>query len=183
MGQLKQLLPFGNGTLLSHAIEVAREAGFSPIIVVLGAQAERVEESIRSLPVEIVHNPDWRLGMGSSVSVGMKHILEAGTEAVALLVGDQPRVPATRLIAMRTLLESGPALVVAAAYNDTLGVPAIFKRALFTRLAALKPQAGAKSLLFDKDVPVTAYELPEAAIDIDTPEDFAKQCRSEPMQL
>ena len=183
MGQLKQLLPFGSGTLLSHAVDVAREAGFEPIVAIVGAQAERVEESIRSFPVEIVHNPDWKLGMGSSISTGMKRIETSNAREVAILVGDQPQITAAHLIQMRKLFESVPAAAIAAEYNGTLGVPAIFKRELFGRLAELPPEAGAKSILLDPELNVVRYQLPEAAVDIDTPEDFAKQCSSERKQL
>jgi molybdenum cofactor cytidylyltransferase len=179
MGQLKQLLPFGSGTLLTHVIDVAREAGFEPILVVVGALGERVEESIRSLAVEIVHNPDWKLGMGSSISTGVKRIDSSNAREVAILLGDQPQITAAHLIQMQKLFESVPAAAVAAEYNGTLGVPAIFKRELFGRLAGLAPEAGAKSILLDPELSVVRYQLPEAAVDIDTPEDFAKQCSSE----
>ena len=73
---------------------------------------------------------------------------------------------------MRRLLYTGTAPIVAAEYSATIGVPALFKRELFGTLAVLAPDAGARHLLRDSGFAVTAFPLPEAAMDIDTPEDF-----------
>lgn len=174
MGKPKQLLPFGQGTLLTHAVDTALEAGFAPLLVVVGAQADAVQASIASKPVEIVQNQHWNSGMGSSIVAGVNHLQEMGADsaAVAVLLGDQPLITAAHFAEMRTLLVNGNASVVVAEYNGTLGVPAIFKRHLFSHLASLNPEAGAKTLLLDSGLKVAPYKLPEAAVDIDTPEDF-----------
>src|SRR5690242_9533398 len=78
MGSLKQLMPFGRGTLLTHAIEQAQQAAFAPVIVVLGAHADRIRAALSQFDVEIVHNPDWETGMGSSVRAGLRHFQKNG---------------------------------------------------------------------------------------------------------
>ncbi len=175
MGTLKQLLPFGHGTLLGHAIDVAGEAGFSPILVVVGADAEAVQSSIASKPVEIVRNPDWKTGMGSSIQAGVHRFQELGLDsaAIAILVGDQPLVTPAHLKEMRKLLNTGRAAVVAAEYGGTLGVPALFRRNLTSRLLSIPAHAGAKSVLTDPILKIAAFPLPEAATDIDTPQELA----------
>lgn len=175
MGKLKQLLPFSGGTLVQHAIQQARKAEFDPIIVVVGAEAEAVRAAIATQPIEIVYNEDWELGMGGSVAAGVRRLQEASTDsaAVAILLADQPLVTAIHLSAMRTLLHTEKASIVAAAYNETIGVPALFKRALFPVLASLEPEAGARHILRDSAFRVAEFPLPEAGTDIDTPEDFA----------
>ena len=175
MGRPKQLLPFENGTLLTHAIDTAKRAQFNPLIVVLGAEADAVEKSIAAKHVQIVRNPSWQAGMGSSISTGVKHLqkMTADSVAVAILLGDQPLVTPDHLDGMRQMFLSGDEVIVAAEYKGTVGVPAIFGRPLFERLASLKPDAGAKSILSSPEFKVASYHLPEAATDIDTPEDFA----------
>jgi molybdenum cofactor cytidylyltransferase len=74
---------------------------------------------------------------------------------------------------MRELQAQSSAHIVAAEYGGGYGVPALFVSDLFARLEALPPDAGAKSLLREGELPVLAYPLPEAAIDIDTPGDLA----------
>ena len=175
MGSLKQLLPLGKSTLLGRTIDVAAEAGFSPVIVVVGAEAEAVRASIACKRVDIVSNPEWRTGMGSSIRAGIQHFQRLGAEsaAIAILVSDQPLVTAAALREMRKLLNLSRASVVAAEYGGTLGVPALFRRSLVSRLMSLPAQAGAKVLFKDPNLKVAAFALPEAGIDVDTPEDFA----------
>lgn len=170
MGRLKQLLPYRGKTFLQHAIEQAANAGLSPVVVVTGAQAELVEESIRSERVEIVRNHAWPSGMGSSIAAGIRRVQDMDVEAVAILLADQPLVTAEHLRAMAGRISSSR--IVAAAYSDTLGVPAFFRWEMFSALASLAPEAGASKLLRASH-DVYAYALPEAAVDVDRPEDFA----------
>lgn len=175
MGKLKQLLPYRGRTLVEHSIQQAVEGGFHPIIVVVGAEADAVRSTIAVQPVDIVHNRQWQSGMGSSIAAGIRQLQESGAEsaAVAILLGDQPLVTAEHLAAMRTLLHTRENPVVAAQYEGTIGVPALFKRELFSMLASLPPDAGARHLLRSSTHGITEFPLPEAAVDIDTPTDFA----------
>jgi molybdenum cofactor cytidylyltransferase len=175
MGQLKQLLPFGNTTLLGHAIQHAQQAAFERLVVVLGAEAGRVHEAIRPLSVDTVVNENWQAGMGSSITTGLHHLETTGDplSAVAILLADQPHVGAEHLLALRELLENTGLSVAAAEYGGKPGVPALFRREKFSLLSALPPEAGARHLLRHSDLPMARYPLPEAAADIDTPSDFA----------
>jgi molybdenum cofactor cytidylyltransferase len=168
MGQLKQLLRYREKTLVEHAVEQALAAGFDPVIVVVGAEADSVRATLWTLPITLVENSLWHLGMGSSIAAGVGVLADA--QAVAILLADQPLVEARHLREMQALLDASEASAVAAQYNGTLGVPAVFKRELFVALKSLDPAAGARSLLRAQAV---AFPLPEAAMDIDTPQDFA----------
>ena len=175
MGHIKQLLPYRSSTLIRHAIEQAREARFAPLIVVLGSKSAEVRENIAGLPIEITENSEWQLGMGSSIVCGMHTLQTAAPEsaAVAILLADQPLVTTDHLCRMQALLSTDwPA--VAAEYSGSLGVPALFQRALFPALLSLPPKAGAKQLLRELGDAVRSFPLPEAAMDIDTPEDYAR---------
>lgn len=175
MGSLKQLLPFGEGTLLTNAIRQAHSAGFERIAVVVGAEAARVAESIAREPVEVIENPDWELGMGSSIRAGVKRIRQWRPlpDVIAILLADQPLIEARHLLAMRELQAQTNARIVAAQYGSGYGVPALFASDLFAKLESLPPDAGARALLRGGEFPVIEYPLPEAATDIDTPGDLA----------
>ncbi len=174
MGKLKQLLPYRGKTFVQHAVAQALEARFDPVVVVVGAEAEAVRAVIAKERVHIVHNQDWLSGMGSSISAGVKRMQQEGFEsaAVAITLADQPLVTAEHLLAMRRQVHVSGAAVIAAQYNDTLGVPAIFARRMFGALLNLPPEAGARHLLRQPGLRVKAFPLPEAATDIDTPEDW-----------
>ncbi len=69
MGQPKQLLPWGNRTLIEHQILTLQKAG-QPVNVVLGSNSDLVMPVIEKYPVNIFVNPNWESGMGSSISFG-----------------------------------------------------------------------------------------------------------------
>ncbi len=175
MGKLKQLLTVSEKTLLEHAVAGALEACFDPIIVVVGAESDLVRSKLAAQPVAILENQHWQTGIGSSIAAGVRYLqaLETDSAGAVILLCDQPLVKGNHLRAMRDRFARGGADVVAARYNGTLGVPAIFKRSLFTALTALDPATGARSLLRDPGRQVIAFDLPEAAVDVDTPEDLA----------
>jgi molybdenum cofactor cytidylyltransferase len=179
MGRLKQLLPFRGKTLMEHAVAEAREADFHPIVVVLGADSQAVRNVLTTLDVLIVENSRWQSGMGSSIAAGVEYLEASGADAdaAAILLADQPLVTAGHLKQMARLMLQSPAAVIAAHYGGTVGVPALFRRYLFPQLISLPAEAGARSLLRDSKLQVTPFDLPEAATDIDTPDDFAALAR------
>lgn len=174
MGKLKQLLPYGDSTFVQHAIRQVLEAQFDPVVVVVGAGAEAIQAAIAKERVHIVYNEHWKSGMGSSVSAGVRRIQEEGFDsaAVAITLVDQPLVTTEHLRAMRREAHLSGTAVIAAQYNGTLGVPAVFARKMFGTLANLPPEAGARHLLRQPELQVKAFPLPEAAMDIDTPDDL-----------
>jgi molybdenum cofactor cytidylyltransferase len=176
MGQLKQLLPYRGRTLVQHAVHQALLARFDPVLVVVGAESAAVRSSVASQKSVIVENTYWQSGMGSSISAGVRWLQKEGTEAaaIAILLADQPLVMAHHLEEMRTLLHLTSADAISAEYNGTLGVPALFKRRLFTTLAKLPPDTGARHLLRQPGVNVEPFYLPEAAKDVDTPLDYER---------
>jgi len=174
MRSIKQLLPYGGGTLLTHTIQQAQLAGFDRIIVVVGAYAAEVRSAIRDLAVEVAENEDWETGMGSSIFAGMQQLETAGpkTSLLAILVADQPHISAEHLRQMRRVAADAQTPVTASSYNGILGVPAFFRSEVFPLLASLGGDAGARRLFRGGEVEVTPFPLPEAAVDVDTPEDF-----------
>ena len=168
MGRAKQLLTYRGKALVEHAAEEALASEFDPVIVVVGANAESVRATVAELPVVIVENPEWESGMGSSIAAGMRVLPDC--DGVAILLIDQPLVTAVHLRGMRGSFSGD---IVAARYNDRLGVPAIFPKRLFRSLSALHGHEGARSVLRAADERVMAFDLPEAAMDVDTPADLA----------
>lgn len=174
MGSLKQLLAYQGRTFVQRAVSLAIEARFHPVILVVGAEASSVQAAVASQRVLIVQNTHWEEGMGSSVAAGVRQLQQEQTDvaAVAILLADQPLIEAGHLDRMRTEFHQSGAAIVAAEYSNTLGVPALFQRALFDALAHLPPAAGARRLFADPTLKVHRFPLPEASMDIDTPEDL-----------
>lgn len=67
LGEPKQLLSFQGQTLLRRIAEVDLASCYRPIVVVLGAYSQRLRSEVDALPIRIVHNPHWSMGMSTSI--------------------------------------------------------------------------------------------------------------------
>ncbi|GAB3536469.1 hypothetical protein GCM10027443_26870 [Pontibacter brevis] len=174
LGKPKQELLYQGATLLQHATQAALDSACKPVVVVLGANTDKLSTGLPDETVVTVHNPEWQEGMASSLRYGLSALVELAPEVsdVIFMVCDQPFVDATllnRLIQVKK--ESGKG-IVACAYGDTLGTPALFDKAYFKELMALEGKGGAKEFLFKYNHDTSAVPFPQGAIDIDTPADY-----------
>lgn len=174
LGRPKQLVTLAGKSLLRRAAEAAVASGASPVVVVLGNEAESFLPELAGLPVLSVTNPDWQQGMGSSLSCGVRALqAEASSPtAVLLMVCDQPRITSAHL---RALWEryAGSGKVIAVRHGGRPGVPAIFPAQYLPQLASITGDKGARSLLAGlAGEAIEIFDLPEAVLDLDTPEDL-----------
>ena len=169
LGEPKQLLVIGGETLLERAVRTARQAGCSPVVVVLGAEAERIRERCDLGGAQVIENPEWPDGMASSVRAGVEAARHA--DGIVLMTCDQPAVTAEHL---RAVMASGE--VMASAYSGRRGVPAYFPETNFPALMKLAGDSGARELLLT----ASAIELPGGELDVDTEADRAEAERRYP---
>jgi len=168
----KQLLPFRGKPLVRHSAEVAL-AAFQPLIAVVGANAAEVEAALAGLPVQVVHNPLWERGVGTSIQAGVSRAEELGLEGVVLLPADQPLVTAEHLSALREKQETSGKPIVASRYAGTVGVPVLFSRQYFPHLLRLEPAKGCKGIIKSNEQHALLVDCQAAEFDIDTPDDYA----------
>jgi molybdenum cofactor cytidylyltransferase len=174
LGRPKQLLEIEGRPLVARAAEAALAAGASPVVVVLGANSELIRPALQGLDIGLVLNQDWAEGMASSVRAGL-HALGQITlrlDAVLLTVCDQPAFDADSVRRLLAALQGSSRGIAAARYAGRHAVPAIFRRKHFFSLARLKGDQGARALLQEKAEDVVAVELPDLALDLDTPDDL-----------
>jgi xanthine dehydrogenase accessory factor len=171
MGRLKQAMKVQGKSFLMRAVETAIESKLGPVVVVLGARADELRPELTGLPVYVVSNHNWDLGMGSSIATGIKFLdsISPPVEGALVMLCDQPKLDAN--ILTRFTLRRGK-LASASFYKDTRGVPALFDRRLFPKLIEMDPATGAKKILSELGDRVDLISVPEAAVDIDTPEDL-----------
>ena len=92
MGTPKQLLAIGGQPLLVRAVEAALASPAWPVVVVLGAHAEKIRPLLARLPVLIAENPAWSEGMAASIRVSVTTLQQFSRALDAALVAlcDQP---------------------------------------------------------------------------------------------
>lgn len=172
MGKPKQLLPYQGRSLVRHAVEVALASAYQPIIVVLGAHADQIKPEI-PLSTFVVESR-WQQGMSASIRAGVETLLQSNStlDAIIISLADQPLVSPQVFQQLVRHYQQTQKAIVASKYNETIGVPALFSCALFPELIQLQGTKGAKALIQKYADTVSSIPVPEAAIDIDTPEDY-----------
>jgi MoxR-like ATPase/CTP:molybdopterin cytidylyltransferase MocA len=170
LGRPKQLLPYGDGTLLGHVVDTARACGFDQTIVAIGGSADAVRVDVDLGGVDVVVNEAYGEGCSSSIAAALAKV-DARCDVLVLMLGDQPGVSAETVAAL--LAGRGDAALAVCRYDDGRGHPIAFARSTFDELASLHGDKGVWRLLDRRSAEVA--EVPIAGpvpMDVDTPEDY-----------
>jgi molybdenum cofactor cytidylyltransferase len=170
LGRPKQLLPYGDRTLLDHTLATARECHFDQLVVPIGGAAAEVRERVDLSGAEVVENYAYGSGCSSSIAAALSAV-DPQCEVLVLMLGDQPGVtPAT----VQALLDArGGAPLAVCRYDDGRGHPLAFDRSVFAQLADLHGDKGVWRLLDERADEVKEVRIPgPIPLDVDTPEDY-----------
>jgi len=173
MGRSKQLLPYGDKTILETVIDHITHSSVDETLIVLGANREKIERIIKDLPVKSVYNPRYKEGMLSSVQKGFVS-LPKETEAVLVFLGDQPMVPSSAITQIVHAYRSTEKGIVLPVFDKRRGHPILIDNKYSQKVAALDPEIGLRALIHNHPEDILEVELDTPAIikDIDTPEDY-----------
>ena len=120
-GGPKALVPHRGSLFVESAAETLRLAGCDPVVVVLGAAAERVRARASLGAALVLDNPDWATGMGSSLRVGLTAVAATAATAVVVLPVDTPGVTADAVRRLAAL--AAPDSLARAAFHGEPGLP------------------------------------------------------------
>ena len=177
MGQPKQLLPFGERTILERVVDTLLTAGIGEVVVVLGHLADRVGAVLGDRPVRAVVNASYRQGMLSSVKCGVQAI---GAEygAVLIALGDQPHIECAVVSEVMRAYRAGKAGIVIPRYGDKKGHPIIINLHKYREAIVNLPEdAGLNALMQEHagDVRLTDVATEDIIRDIDVPDDYTRE--------
>lgn len=176
LGTPKQLLMYKGKSLLQGSINTAWASGAKHVVLVLGANANKIEESLEPGPTKVVKNEGWQEGMASSIRKGLSELLKINKaiSAVTFMVCDQPFVTPDLLIKLQNkYLQTGNPIITSG-YGNSAGIPTLFGRSMFRELLTLTGDGGAKKIINEKIGMVSVEEFKEGGIDIDTESDYEK---------
>ena len=170
LGRPKQLLPYGDGTLLGHVVGVARSCRFQQTIVAIGGSADEVRETAGLAGAQVVVNEAYGAGCSSSIAAALAAV-DPRCDVMVLMLGDQPGVTADTVATL--LAGRGDAPLAVCRYDDGNGHPIAFARSVFPALADLHGDKGVWRLLDQRSADVEAVPIAgPIPLDVDTPEDY-----------
>lgn len=174
-GPNKLLAAFGGKPLVRRSVEQAMTACPGAVTVVVGHQAARVRGAIDGLPVAVVENPDFALGLSTSLKAGLRAVPSEAAGALVMLA-DMPDIGAAELKRLIAAFDdAGGSQIVRATHGGKRGNPVILPRATFAEVEKLEGDTGARHIVEAGGGAVIDVELGEAAsVDVDTPEALAE---------
>ena len=176
-GSQKLLAPLGDRPLLQHALDAVNGSSLSPIVLVLGADADAIAAGVRVGRARLVRNPDHATGQASSLKVGLRSL--DTSDAAVVVLGDQPNVTAALLDALVAAQRSSGAPAVVCAQDGRRSPPTLLHRDLWREVDGLRGDTGAREVLAHHP-DVAVFEVADVLArldDVDTPADRERLSR------
>ncbi|HRP27401.1 MAG TPA: nucleotidyltransferase family protein [Burkholderiaceae bacterium] len=168
----KLMQPLGSSTVLGATLRHVLASRMPMVVVATASIAEVAGRSIATRDIVVVpevgETGSQTLGMGYSIACGVGARPDASGWLV--LPGDMPMVRPDTLLAVAHALEQHT--IAYAQYRGRRGHPVGFAAELFSELATLSGDAGARRLLARYPAQGIEVDDPGALIDIDTADDL-----------
>jgi molybdenum cofactor cytidylyltransferase len=179
MGSQKLLLPFGGKAVLGHVVDELLGSDIEAVYVVVGHQGSRIAEELSGRPVTVVTNPDYKVGMLSSVRCGLR-ALPQPCETVLVALGDQPAITAKLVNQMVRSLSTTDKQIVVPMYQGKRGHPLLFSMRYRDEILTCFDEVGLRGLLHahPDDILELSVSTPTILSDMDHPDDYRRELAS-----
>lgn len=175
MGRNKLLLPYRGKPLLTYVVGNILSAKIGPVIVVTGYEAGLIEESLKGVPVKVVHNPRYETGMTGSIQTGVS---AAGGEGYMICLSDMALIAPEEYALLKKTFDKqyrhDKACIIQPTYDGQIGNPVIFSA--FWRQAILEhtDPEGCKDIVRSHPGNIYRLEMNSSSVlqDLDWPEDY-----------
>lgn len=176
LGTMKQLVQLHGRTLINHVIHQSVISNIEKIYVILGSGASEIQVHIPNQNnVSVIENETWQKGLLNSIQFGCRQILIGNKYShVLILHGDQYQISSKHIKALVMKSRNYSSSIIASSYSNTIGVPCVFPISFIKKIINLPKGESVKKLLLNefKEGHVALYDLPQASVDLDTPEDL-----------
>ncbi|MBE2221400.1 MAG: putative selenium-dependent hydroxylase accessory protein YqeC [Anaerolineae bacterium] len=174
MGQSKQLLPWGNTTVLGQVLQNLKAASLHDTVVVSGHDAEAIEAIAHAADLYALRNTHYASGeMISSLQTAVSQ-LPSNIDAILVVLADQPLVTPAAIDQILTAYRQGKGDIIAPVHDGQRGNPVLISRRFFADLLALPPDSAPRDLLRRQPEAIHFVEMADNSIliDLDDPETY-----------
>ena len=175
MGQNKLFIEVEGEPLVRRVVGRASRAGFDPLIVVLGHEAEHVQQALEGIHFQPVLNPEYARGVNSSLRAGIHAVSDTAARAAVIVLADMPFVTTAMMAGVVEKYRQSDAPLVISDYDGENAPPILYDRSLFGELATSEGQGCGKHVVQRHRHEATSVSWPvEALTDLDAPEDYER---------
>lgn len=175
-GTSKLLHPWTHGrTILEASLAAPLGAGLDRVLVVTGAYHAELSIILKQYPVQVVQNPDWEVGMSTSVKAGLLALEQGGApDAFLMCLGDQPMLPSSVIRELVEAYRTGRSRIVAPAVGDERKSPVLLDWSLVPEMLAIDGDQGGRSVVkrHVHDMALIPFSEADWFLDIDSPLDL-----------
>ena len=172
MGQNKQLLPVPDEPAIRFIIRQILDAGLETLVVVLGANREKIRPVLAELPVTIAVNTRPDSHMAESVSCGLSEMPDPVT-GIMIALCDHPLVASATYAALNNRYTQTPDSILLPVYNGRGGHPTVFPRVLCNAAHDGIPLNRVVHRHTDHVCRIPVDD-PAIVLDMDTPDDYQR---------
>ena len=174
MGSPKQLLKWKDKTMLGHIVDVALRSEASEVMVIVGAEVEKVKQVIPPR-ARTVFNARFQAGQSESVKAAVAALQTASpdSEAIIFLLTDQPNITPHIINALIQKWRETLAPIVCTRVNGKRANPVLFDRSVWHELSELTGDTGGRAI-FDRHEIVYVDWDDSILGEADTPDDYEK---------
>lgn len=171
-GAHKLLARFDGVALIRRTALAAKASSADGVIVVTGHRCDAIEAALEGLPLDLVHNPDYTLGMAGSLNRGLDAAEMSGAEGALVALADMPEVTARHMDALVGAFRRAEGrVIVRATDSGRPGNPVLLPKAVFAAVRTLSGDIGARRIIAESGLDIIDVEIGRAAsLDLDTPE-------------
>ncbi len=176
MGRPKQLLPWGETTVLGQTIRNLKKTAVHDILVISGYEANKVETIALQEGVNALRNTEYVSGeMISSLQTAARQ-LPTWVTAVLVCLADQPMVPPAVVNQLLFAYWQGKGNLIAPEFAGRRGNPVLIGREHFAELLSLTPDEAPRTLLqrHPADLHLVPVATETVLHDLDSPEDYER---------
>jgi len=174
MGHNKLLLELDGEPLLRRSARRALAGGVSPLIVVLGHQADKARALLSGLSCHPVVNPSFEEGITSSLHAGLAAV-PADACALVVMLADMPYVTGEMVAGMVERYRAATAPLVISDYDGVNAPPMLYDRCLFAELAAMHGGGCGRKVVKRHRAEAEVVHWPAVALtDLDVPQDYER---------
>lgn len=175
MGRNKLFLELEGKPLVRHVVERASKAGFDPLLVVLGHEADLVQRALEGLPYRPVTNSEYERGVNSSLRAGIQAASGTPAGAAVVVLADMPFVTTEMMATLIDRYRRSHAPLVISDYGGVNAPPMLYDRSLFGELAVSEGQGCGKHVVKRHRHEAESVSWPASALtDLDEPADYER---------
>lgn len=180
----KQLLSLDGQPMVRRVADITLAATEGEVVVVLGYEPRKVAAALTGLHVNLVYNPNYRLGLSTSLQAGLT-ALGPECRAAIFVLADQPGITPAVINKLMGVYRQGGKKIIVPVYQGKRGNPVLLDRSLWPQVMALQGDVGGREIIkaYPCEVQEVEVDCPGVLCDIDTPADYCAWLKEEDKNL